>query len=504
MRRLPALSLTMKLTLLMTFLVIAGVGSVTLLSIQRERISFRADLEEQANAQLDSLSVAGSDLLYRLQLSGLQNLINSLSAKQTINTAWVYDSTGHLLVTKGTSSDYSVDLDPFGSKIVGSNDTVYEWQNAKLVAGKAVSLGRQIIGAFGIELSTASLETKLASLRDEGLSVALFASLVALIIAIGMSRTLTEPLRVLTTATQQIAQGDLSHTIAVTSNDEISVLARAFNAMTIRLQETVQGLQQRTHELQLSEIELRKSKEIAEAANYSKSAFLASMSHELRTPLNAVLGFASILHSGMVKDGAVLSPSQLELLKKIELNGRHLRDLINDVLDLAKIESGRMTVTITEDRPETLLNNTVDAMRSLAINKGLELNLVFLQDAPEVVLCDTRKLQQIVTNLIGNAIKFTAQGEVCVEVGASGLDYWQIAVRDTGIGIPEDAREHIFDKFQQVDTTDRREYEGTGLGLAIVKGLIETLQGTVKVQSALGNGSTFVVRLPQRLDRRGV
>jgi PAS domain S-box-containing protein len=245
-----------------------------------------------------------------------------------------------------------------------------------------------------------------------------------------------------------------------------------------------------------SEAQIRAARDAAEAANRSKSAFLANMSHELRTPLNAILGFTGVLKAGMLKDALPLSVNQLDRLGKIETNGRHLRDLINDILDLAKIEAGRMTLSLSEGNPRAFLRDTVEAMRGLAVGKNLALELSFSPDVPDLVFCDVRFVQQIVTNLIGNAIKFTHMGGIWITVSAPDVANWQISIRDSGIGIPDNAINYIFDSFRQVDQSYQRQYEGTGLGLALVKNMTELMHGAITVQSEMGVGSTFTVTFP--------
>jgi signal transduction histidine kinase len=369
---------------------------------------------------------------------------------------------------------------------VKSDTTVFDWQNDVLLAGKVVMAGPQRLGAISVGLPTAPLEAKLVAVRNQGLAVAVAALVIGAILSLALSQSIAQPLHNLTEATQRIAAGDLAQQVLVRSGDEIATLGMSFNAMIVRLRETIN--------------ELQKAKEAAETADRAKSAFLASVSHELRTPLNAILGFTGILSSNMLKGVAPLAPSQIDLLKKVELNGKQLRDLINDVLDLAKIESGRMTVLVTEARPRLFLDETVSAVRSLATTKGLSLDLHLSSEVPEVVLCDVRKIQQILTNLLGNALKFTKEGGVWVEVTAPDTNTWRIAIRDTGIGMPPDAVKYIFEKFRQVDNTDKREHEGTGLGLAIARSLTEVLHGTIMVQSEQGHGSTFTLTFPQRME----
>lgn len=329
------------------------------------------------------------------------------------------------------------------------------------------------------------LQTRIDLLITESETVFMVARitlLIALYLIVGFYLNVRQTIDKLAEATGHMIQGDKTWTFVPDTRDELAEVAVSFNQIAN---------------------ELVSARDQALDSARAKSSFLANMSHELRTPLNAILGFTGILSSGMVKGGAKLEPPQVELLHRIESNGKRLRDVINDILDLAKIESGHITVTATEGRPRLFLEETLGTVKSLAMNKGIALELIIEQSAPEVVLTDVRKVHQIVVNLIGNAIKFTHKGGVYVEVSGAG-NAWRIAVRDTGIGIPPDALKNIFEKFRQVDETDRREYEGTGLGLAIVKNLTDALQGSVHVASVPQQGSTFSITLPLRLEVKEV
>jgi signal transduction histidine kinase len=228
----------------------------------------------------------------------------------------------------------------------------------------------------------------------------------------------------------------------------------------------------------------------AEQANQAKSNFLANMSHELRTPLNAIIGYVDILRFGMAGE---MSATQNGLLTDVSQNNARLLALINDILDVAKIESGTTTLLETVAEPREVVIRTTDALRGLLVTKDIELNVVFTDDAPNVVLMDVKKFEQILTNLIGNAIKFTERGGVYVTVcGGPSPDEWQVKVRDTGIGIPTEAQPFIFEKFRQADSS-----QGTGLGLTIVKGLTDLFGGTIAVESRQGVGTTFTLTLPR-------
>jgi signal transduction histidine kinase len=232
----------------------------------------------------------------------------------------------------------------------------------------------------------------------------------------------------------------------------------------------------------------------AEEADKTKSQFLANMSHELRTPLNAIIGYSEAMLGGMAGEFTV---QQKKLLGHIQHNSRRLLALINDILDLSKIESGSIELYLAPMSPRKVIHDTSESLRSLVVEKGIYLELNFSQDVPELILGDANKLQQIVVNLVSNAIKFTEMGGVKIDVSATNNNRWQFRVQDTGIGIPAGALNSIFEPFRQVDSTNTRKYKGTGLGLSITKHLVEKMEGTIEVVSEPGKGSTFTIELPR-------
>ncbi|MFH7244933.1 MAG: ATP-binding protein [Spirulina sp.] len=228
-----------------------------------------------------------------------------------------------------------------------------------------------------------------------------------------------------------------------------------------------------------------------------KSEFLATMSHELRTPLNAILGFSQILES---QSKGPLTPHQAEMVKRILTNGKTLLNLVNDILDLSKLEAQRLSLTPGPVHLHGLVQSVLSDLQSLAQGKALTLE-TDLALADPMVVNDERRLRQILTNLVSNAIKFSDQGYVRVSTAAAPdtPDTFLLTVTDTGIGIAPDQRPHIFESFRQGDQSLRRRRPGTGLGLAIVQSLVTIMGGTITVDSQVGQGSTFTVRLPRRV-----
>jgi signal transduction histidine kinase len=224
-----------------------------------------------------------------------------------------------------------------------------------------------------------------------------------------------------------------------------------------------------------------------------KDAFVAIVSHELRTPLNAIMGYAEMLKEAVY--GAI-NEKQSSIAVRIMVNTQRLLSMVGDLLDEAQIKAGKLSLTKQSFQTSSLLESMHATMDKITEDKGLYLTDELDPNMPETIIGDTRRLQQIFINLVNNSAKFTEKGGIHARIFLSEPNEWGIEVRDTGMGIPEEEIPYIFDSFRQVESATIRKHGGFGLGLAIVKQIVELMKGTINVNSELGKGSTFVVRLP--------
>jgi signal transduction histidine kinase len=329
-----------------------------------------------------------------------------------------------------------------------------------------------------------------ASLQRTGLL--LLAGLVLAVLAsLYVARRMVKPIETIQGGAAQLATGNLDERIDVSTGDELEALAGQFNEMAAQLKASYAGLERKVEERTR---ELSDSRQQLEVANRHKSEFLASMSHELRTPLNAIIGFSEVLAEQMFGE---VNEKQAEYLRDIHSSGTHLLSLINDILDLSKIEAGRMELELTRFDVGAALENALTLMRERAVRNGVALTLE-RQETVGAWIADERKFKQVMLNLLSNAVKFTPQGGK-VTVRAKRVDSGvEIAVSDSGIGIKPEDQQVVFEAFRQASGDHLKKSEGTGLGLALTRKFVELHGGSLSLQSEVGRGSTFTFTLPER------
>lgn len=413
----------------------------------------------------------------------------SLRVAEEVTHACIYTENGSVFasypVPQVQDSDFPVPL----------RERRFRFDSKKLEVFEPIIFEGRWIGAVYVQARLTKLERAWKNHLLATLLIILLAILTAFFLSFRLQRIVSEPIKQLALTAQIIAkQEDFSVRAASVAEDETGVLVNSFNLMlqTIEtrnhdLVEINRTLEQRVNERTL---ELREAKERAESADLLKSAFLAAMSHELRTPLNSIIGFTGIMLQGLP---GPLNAEQTKQLGMVQGSARHLLDLINDILDLSKIEAGQLNI---ENKPFAVADAIVKTQRlvaPLAEKKGLELTL-HLDSRIGELTGDRRRFEQILINLLNNAVKFSDRGGIDIDafVENGGLT---VRVCDTGIGIKAEDMDKLFNTFQQIDSGLTRNHEGSGLGLSICKKLVE-MMGQITVSSQWGQGSTFSFWLP--------
>jgi signal transduction histidine kinase len=376
-----------------------------------------------------------------------------------------------------------------------------------LILFKRIVSDGEIIGTVYLRVRS-ELAGKVLQMLGIGAFAMVVAMLIAALILGGLQKVITGPILAITGVARDVVEHhDYSRRAKKISDDEVGILVEAFNEMLTQIERAQQEIMrlnadlerkvhERTVQLEATNQDLLLAKAAAEQASAAKSIFLSSMSHELRTPLNAIIGFTGTL---LMKLPGPLNADQEKQLSTVQLSAKHLLVLINDLLDLAKIEAGKVELSPEPTPCRPLLEDVMAPLRPLAERKGLE--LLMAAPAEEIVIrTDRRALAQIVLNLLNNAIKFTERGRVRLGIERRVLDgrsMVEFSVQDTGVGIRPEDQAKLFTAFTQVDAATRHQ-EGTGLGLYLSQNLAVLLGGTIICRSEYGKGSTFTLQLPQR------
>ncbi|MEK7990800.1 MAG: response regulator [Thiotrichaceae bacterium] len=463
---------------------------------ERERHFLQEQSVQQAVALSEMLAANSSSWVLASDVVGLGEILSSQKRYPGLDSAMVISNRGQVLAHTNTGligqylNDNTSDqlLHRANTEVKPKTQILWKTTSYLDIASPIISSG-QLIGWARVAISNRIVEENLQVVSRNGLLYTILAILVGIIFAIFMARGLTSGIKHLLDVTEKVRLGERQVRADETRYGEVGRLGVAFNEMVI-------AIEQSDHDLTIA-------KEAAEKSNHAKSQFIANMSHELRTPLNAIIGYSDMLQDELDDDDIEVEEVAADLVK-INAAGRHLLSLINDILDLSKIESGKMeiyneTFDIHKTLEEVII--TVEVLLEQRSNR-----LVFdCEENIGLMHSDVTKIRQILLNLLSNSSKFTENGTISLKITKlwiNDTEWVSFAITDTGIGISIEQQKKLFKAFSQVDASTTRKYGGTGLGLLITKRFTEMLGGQVNVESELGKGSTFVVRFPTKMASR--
>ncbi|GAB0057623.1 Sensor histidine kinase RcsC [Candidatus Magnetaquicoccaceae bacterium FCR-1] len=481
-------------TALIILLVSAALTSLSILE-HRDQMLERHRIE--ARQLFATLSESLLDPLYRLDLQALRHHLSAMRKHRDVAQTMLLDPSGSILVD-GTPENRSFGLppkDPFLKNLLLSDRLAVHIDADTLWIGGVLALeSNKPLGWLALGISLEELHQRLAAHLRSQLLVASLCVLIGLLLAYVLSARFTHPITTLTQAANRICSGDENLEIPIIGQDEILTLSHALERMVAQIRASRNELKDLNASLdkkvEKRTAELEQARKVAIEASQAKSNFLASMSHEIRTPMNAIISLTDL-----VLEGEQL-PNTARMHLHIALQAaRSLLRIINDILDYSKIEAGRLDLSRETFRIQPMLDHLHELFRSRLSEKKLTLRVQIAPECQTTLLGDPLRLEQILMNLIGNAIKFTESGGIDLQAWGRDIDAHRLelnfSVRDTGIGMSRAQCEKLFSPFSQADESITRRYGGTGLGLAISKKLLELMGGRIQVESQAGSGTTF-------------